>query len=94
MLSVSGVMQITHWTGQDGMQHSGYQIVADAVVSARTVRPGGGDRGNSNVDKTLPVVPQVETGQDVASPVDSWEIYQQGADGDAFDQRPPFDKKD
>ncbi|EDY2184957.1 single-stranded DNA-binding protein [Salmonella enterica subsp. enterica] len=41
LVSVSGQLQINQWTGQDGGTHSGYAIVADSVISARTVRPGG-----------------------------------------------------
>lgn len=41
LVSVSGTMQINQWTGQDGGTVSGYQVIADSVVSARTVRPGG-----------------------------------------------------
>ncbi|EEJ7164126.1 single-stranded DNA-binding protein [Salmonella enterica subsp. enterica] len=42
LVSVSGQLQINQWTGQDGGTHSGYALVADSVISARTVRPGGG----------------------------------------------------
>lgn len=42
LVSVSGQLQINQWTGQDGSTHSGYAMVADSVISARTVRPGGG----------------------------------------------------
>lgn len=92
MLSVSGVMQITHWTAQNGLQQTGYQIVADAVVSARTVRPGGSLKAANNDNNTPPMPPQDETsGNMLADAARDWEIYQQGADGDAFDQRPPFD---
>lgn len=41
LVSVSGQLQINQWTGQDGGMHSGYAMVADSVISARTVRPGG-----------------------------------------------------
>ncbi|ECD7242694.1 single-stranded DNA-binding protein [Salmonella enterica] len=41
LVSVSGQLQINQWTGQDGGTHSGYAMVADSVISARTVRPGG-----------------------------------------------------
>jgi single-stranded DNA-binding protein len=40
LVSVAGNMQVNQWTGQDGTQQ-GYQVVADSVISARTVRPGG-----------------------------------------------------
>lgn len=31
----------TPWTGQDGGTQQGYQVIADSVLSARTVRPRG-----------------------------------------------------
>ncbi|ULR31772.1 single-stranded DNA-binding protein [Dickeya fangzhongdai] len=40
-VSVSGNMQITQWTDSTGTMQTGYQVIADSVVSARTVRPGG-----------------------------------------------------
>jgi hypothetical protein len=40
-VSVAGNMQLNQWTGQDGGTQQGYQVVADSVISARTVRPGG-----------------------------------------------------
>ncbi|EOO9854784.1 single-stranded DNA-binding protein [Escherichia coli] len=39
--SVSGTMQVSQWTGQDGGTRQGYQVIADSVISARTARPGG-----------------------------------------------------
>ncbi|EHK9947302.1 single-stranded DNA-binding protein [Escherichia coli] len=39
--SVSGVMQISQWTGQNGETRQGWQVIADSVISARSVRPGG-----------------------------------------------------
>ncbi|WP_233967579.1 single-stranded DNA-binding protein [Pectobacterium polaris] len=41
MMSVSGNMQITQWTDGHGNVQTSYQVIADSVVSARTVRPGG-----------------------------------------------------
>ena len=41
LVSLSGQLQVNQWTGQDGGTQSGYALVADSVVSARTVRPGG-----------------------------------------------------
>lgn len=41
LVSVAGNMQINQWTGQDGGTQQGYQVIADSVLSARTVRPGG-----------------------------------------------------
>lgn len=41
LISVAGNMQLNQWTGQDGGTQQGYQVIADSVLSARTVRPGG-----------------------------------------------------
>ena len=41
LVSVAGAMQVNQWTGKDGGTQQGYQVVADSVISARTVRPGG-----------------------------------------------------
>ncbi|EEO4319516.1 single-stranded DNA-binding protein, partial [Salmonella enterica subsp. enterica serovar Praha] len=29
------------WTGNDGGTQTGYQVIADSVISARTARPSG-----------------------------------------------------
>ncbi|MCR3700167.1 single-stranded DNA-binding protein [Citrobacter portucalensis] len=49
LVSVAGAMQVNQWTGQDGGTQQGYQVVADSVISARTVRPSGkaGQRGQA-----------------------------------------------
>ncbi|MGK3418841.1 single-stranded DNA-binding protein [Escherichia coli] len=39
--SVSGTMQVSQWTGQNGETRQGCQVIADSVISARTARPGG-----------------------------------------------------
>jgi single-strand DNA-binding protein len=41
LISVSGSMNISQWTGSDGQLNTGYQVLADSVISARTVRSGG-----------------------------------------------------
>ncbi|ENN7399707.1 single-stranded DNA-binding protein [Escherichia coli] len=41
LLSVAGNMQISQWTGQNGETRQGWQVIADSVISARTVRPCG-----------------------------------------------------
>jgi single-strand DNA-binding protein len=47
-LSVSGRLQRNNWT-KDGQEHSQLQIVLDALISAKTVRPGGrANRGSSS----------------------------------------------
>ncbi|EPU8179964.1 single-stranded DNA-binding protein, partial [Escherichia coli] len=37
--SVSGTMQVSQWTGQNGETRQGWQVIADSVISAR-----GGNR--------------------------------------------------
>lgn len=44
LVSVSGRVQRSSWTGSDGQKHQQLQIVADSVISARTTRPAGGKR--------------------------------------------------
>lgn len=41
MVSLAGNMQVNQWTGNDGGTQTGYQVIADSVISARTARPGG-----------------------------------------------------
>ena len=43
-VSVSGRLQFSRYQAHDGDEREQWQIVADALVSARTVRPGGGRR--------------------------------------------------
>lgn len=42
IVSVAGRLQLNRWQDRDGKDHERLQIVADAVLSARSVRPGGG----------------------------------------------------
>lgn len=78
LVSVAGNMQLNQWTGQDGTTQQGYQIIADSVISARTVRPGGRRSPITESDKP--------TQSAAAAP--GWEIYNTPED---FDQRPPHD---
>ncbi|HFP9265118.1 single-stranded DNA-binding protein [Klebsiella michiganensis] len=41
LVSVAGNMQLNQWTVQGGGTQQGYQVIADSVLSARTVRPEG-----------------------------------------------------
>ncbi|EDT5576930.1 single-stranded DNA-binding protein [Salmonella enterica subsp. enterica serovar Kokomlemle] len=67
LVSVAGTMQINQWTGQDGSTHSGYAMVADSVISARTVRPAGG-RSQQKSGGTPP--PAQAAQQQTAAPQD------------------------
>ena len=39
MLAVTGRLTQSRWTGKDGQERTGFSLVADALVSCRTVRP-------------------------------------------------------
>ena len=41
LVSVSGRVQINKWTNGDGQEQVQLSIIADTVISARSVRPGG-----------------------------------------------------
>lgn len=77
LISVSGTMQMNQWTGQDKTTQTGYQVVADSVISARTVRPKGGKKNTSPQAGTQP------------TPPGAWDVYRQPEDED---QRPQFDE--
>ncbi|EKY5007043.1 TPA: single-stranded DNA-binding protein [Escherichia coli] len=54
VISVSGVMQVSQWTGQNGETRQGYQVIADSVISAKTVRPGGSRRKTTGTQCNQP----------------------------------------
>ena len=83
LVSVAVAMQVNQWTGKDGGTQQGYQVVADSVISARTVRPGG---------KRAEAVKAsgASRGHETQS-APGWELYNTPDD---FDQRPPFDDED
>ncbi|WP_294900541.1 single-stranded DNA-binding protein [Tatumella sp. UBA2305] len=66
MISVAGNMQLNQWSGQDGVQKEQPQVIADSIVSAKTVRPGGRKTTSS---------PQQSGQPQNAAP--GWDIYQQ-----------------
>ena len=80
LVSVAGAMQVNQWTGKDGGTQQGYQVVADSVISARTVRPGGKRAESVKASGA-------SRGHETQS-APGWELYNTPDD---FDQRPPFD---
>jgi single-strand DNA-binding protein len=48
-LSAIGRVELNRWTGKDGQEHEGLNLIADAIVTARSARPGG--RKTSNGDR-------------------------------------------
>ncbi|EBI1476021.1 single-stranded DNA-binding protein [Salmonella enterica] len=67
VVSIGGTMQANQWTGQDGSAQSGYTVIADSVISARTSRPGGGRTKQQPAGNTPPAqtgAPQAATPQE------------------------------
>lgn len=50
LISVSGRLEVNRWATQTGERREDLQIIADTIVSARTVRPGGGRKRQANPD--------------------------------------------
>lgn len=56
-LAAAGRLELTKWTADDGTERESWQMVADTVQSARTVRPNagaGGSKGNGGTAKRSP----------------------------------------
>ncbi len=54
VVSVSGNMQISQWTGKNGETRQGWQVIADSVISSRAVRPGGNRRKTTGAQVNPP----------------------------------------
>ncbi|EIY2807455.1 TPA: single-stranded DNA-binding protein [Escherichia coli] len=54
VISVSGTMQVSQWTGQNGETRQGYQVIADSVISAKTARPSGNRRRTTGTQGNQP----------------------------------------
>lgn len=76
MVSVAGNMQLNRWTGQDGRTQQGYQVLAESVISARTVRPA--DKAGQQRQATDALRR-------------AHEQHPSATSHDDFDQTPPFD---
>ncbi|MEQ1955325.1 single-stranded DNA-binding protein [Mesorhizobium sp. CN2-181] len=44
MVSVSGRCQLSKWTDQSGTPRETLEVIADSLISARSVRPSGGKK--------------------------------------------------
>jgi len=42
LVSIAGRLQLNRWRDRDGGEREQLQVIADAVLSARSVRPAGG----------------------------------------------------
>ena len=69
-------MQLNQWTGQDGAAQQGYQVIADSVLSARAVRPGGKTGQQGQATNAL------SRAHEQQPPTTGYE---------GFDQTPPYD---
>ena len=47
LVSMSGKVVLNRWEGPDGVEREQFQIIADSVVSAKSVRSGGRKRAQS-----------------------------------------------
>ncbi|RZF13783.1 single-stranded DNA-binding protein [Serratia marcescens] len=81
MVSVSGNMQVSQWTAQDGSTASGYQVVVDSVISARTARPDGKRGQQGQADNAL------QRARENSANLAATGAYQRPED---FDQTPQF----
>ncbi|EIH8064347.1 single-stranded DNA-binding protein [Escherichia coli] len=54
VISVSGTMQVSQWTGQNGETRQGYQVIADSIISTRATRPGGSRRSTTGTQSNQP----------------------------------------
>lgn len=74
LVSVSGQLQVNQWTGQDGTTQSGYSLVADSVISARTARSGGKKGQQGQATDALNRARQQQRNEYDQTPPDSDEI--------------------
>lgn len=56
-ISISGRVQKKSWTDKEGQARESLEIVADTIVSARTVRPGGGKKRDTGDQRREPKQP-------------------------------------
>jgi single-strand DNA-binding protein len=54
LVSVSGRVQVNRWAGSDGEEREQLQVVADSIVSARTVRPAGRSKATQVPNEEVP----------------------------------------
>lgn len=59
LLAAMGPLHRTRFTGRDGVEREGWSLTADVIVSARTVRPGGGKRRSDDRDTAAQRQPEL-----------------------------------
>lgn len=76
LINVMGSVQIRQWTDKDGQQRENWSVIVEALISARTTRPGGGKRRDG--------------GQRQQQAEIAFQSPEDRARDDAFDDRIPF----
>ena len=68
MVSASGRLKINRYTNRDGEAKEELNILADGLVSARTIRPGGAQKRKPSTPATSPPDPLPSTGPEPTEP--------------------------
>ncbi len=68
LLAAMGPLHPTRFTGRDGQEREGWSLNVDAIVSARTVRPGGG-RKRADTAKPAPAGASAGNGAPFNDPI-------------------------
>lgn len=48
LISASGRVQMNRWEDKEGNSREQLQVIADSIISARAIRPGGGRRSGAS----------------------------------------------
>ncbi len=68
LIAAMGPLHRTRFTGRDGQERQGWSLTVESVVSARTVRPGGG-RKRAEAAKPAPAVASAGNGTPFDDPI-------------------------
>ncbi len=68
LLACMGALTKNHYTAHDGQEREGWSLTVDAIVSARTVRPGGG-RKRAEAAKAAPAGASAGNGAPFDDPI-------------------------
>ncbi len=68
LLAAMGPLHRTRFTGRDGQERQGWSLTVESVVSARTVRPGGG-RKRAEAAKPAPAGASAGNGTPFNDPI-------------------------
>ncbi len=71
LIGCMGGLTKNHYTARDGQEREGWSLNVESIVSARTVRPGGG-RKRAEAAKAAPADTSVEDGAPFNDPLPRW----------------------